>query len=69
MMKVIPKVEISRIIFTYVSDIVVASKRKCTHIEGLAKTFTNMRGAQLKLNSEKCVFDVHKGKVLGAWYR
>jgi hypothetical protein len=31
----------------------------------LAKTFANLRAANLKLNLEKCVFDIHKGKVLG----
>jgi hypothetical protein len=59
------KDQIGRKIFTYVHDIVVASKKKCTHVEDLAKTCANMREAQLKLNLEKCVFTVHKGKVLG----
>jgi hypothetical protein len=31
----------------------------------LVETFTNMRRAGLKLNPEKCVFGVTKGKVLG----
>jgi hypothetical protein len=44
---------------------VVVSKRKCIHIKDLVETFTNMRGAELKLNPKKCVFDMHKGKVLG----
>jgi hypothetical protein len=65
MMKAILKDQIHRNVFTYVDDIVVASKTKCTHIEDLAETFANMRGAQLKLNPEKCVFDVHKEKMLG----
>jgi hypothetical protein len=43
----------------------VASTRKETQIEDLAKTFTNMRKAQLKHNPEKCVFGVRKGRVLG----
>jgi hypothetical protein len=31
----------------------------------LAETFANLRAANLKLNPEKCIFDIHKGKVLG----
>jgi hypothetical protein len=31
----------------------------------LAKTFANMREAKLKLNPEKCVFGITRGKVLG----
>ena len=31
----------------------------------LAETFANMHEANLKLNPEKCVFGVKKGKVLG----
>jgi hypothetical protein len=65
MMKAILKDQIDMNVFTHVDDKVVASKRKCTHIEDLAETFTNMREAQLKLNLDKCVFGVHMGKVLG----
>jgi hypothetical protein len=56
--KVIPKVQIDRVIFTYVDEKVVVSKRKCIHIKDLVETFTNMRGAELKLNPKKCVFDM-----------
>jgi hypothetical protein len=52
-------------VFTYVHDIVVASKRKAMQIDDLAETFTNMCRAHLKLNPEKCVFSIQKGKVLG----
>jgi hypothetical protein len=51
-------------VFTYVHDIVVASKRKAMQIDDLAETFTNMCRAHLKLNPEKCVFSIQKGKVL-----
>jgi hypothetical protein len=43
----------------------VASRRKATQIDDLAETFANIRSAQLKLNPEKCVFGVQKGKVIG----
>jgi hypothetical protein len=52
-------------VFTYVHDIVVASKRKAMQIDDLAETFMNMCRAHLKLNPEKCVFSIQKGKVLG----
>jgi hypothetical protein len=31
----------------------------------LAETFVNLRAANLKLNPGKCMFNIHKGKVLG----
>jgi hypothetical protein len=65
MIKAILKDQIGKNVFAYVDEIVVASKKKCTHIEDLAETFTNMRGAQLKSIPEKCVFGVHRRNVLG----
>jgi hypothetical protein len=52
-------------IFTYVDDIVVASKNKEDHLADLAETFANMREARLRLNLEKCIFGVRQGKILG----
>jgi ribonuclease HI len=52
-------------IFTYVDDIVVASKNKADHLADLAETFANMRDVRLRLNPEKCVFEVRQGKILG----
>jgi hypothetical protein len=57
--------QVGRNIFTYVDDIVVASKSKEDHLADLAETFANMRDAQLRLNPEKCVFGVRQGKILG----
>jgi hypothetical protein len=57
--------QIRRNILAYVDDIVVKSVQRRDHISDLAETFANMRAANLKLNPEKCVFGVHKGKVLG----
>jgi hypothetical protein len=37
-------------IFTYVDDIIVASKSKEDHLADLAETFANMRDARLRLN-------------------
>jgi hypothetical protein len=35
------------------------------HIADLKETFTNLREAGLKLNLEKCIFGVSRGKMLG----
>jgi hypothetical protein len=45
MTKAILKDQIYRNVFTYVDDILVASKNKSTQIEDLPEIFTNMRGA------------------------
>jgi hypothetical protein len=57
--------QIRRNILAYVDDIVVKSVQRRDHISDLAETFTNLRAANLKLNPEKCIFGIHKGKVLG----
>jgi hypothetical protein len=57
--------KIRRNILVHVHDIVVKSVQRKDHISDLAETFANMRVANLKLNPEKCVFGIHKGKVLG----
>jgi hypothetical protein len=57
--------QIRRNILAYVDDIVVMSVQRRDHINDLAETFANLRAANLKLNLEKCVFGIHKGKVLG----
>jgi hypothetical protein len=63
--KTVLESQVGRNIFTYVDDIVVASKNKEDHLADLAETFTNMRDARLCLNPEKCVFGVRQGKILG----
>jgi hypothetical protein len=57
--------QVGRNIFTYVDDIVIASRSKEDHLADLAETFANMRDARLRLNPEKCVFGVRQGKILG----
>jgi hypothetical protein len=57
--------QIWRNILEYVDDIVVKSVQRKDHISDLAETFGNMSAANPKLNLEKCVFGIHKGKVLG----
>jgi hypothetical protein len=50
---------------TYVDDIIVKSTKQENHIADLQEKFTNFRQAGLKLNPEKYVFGVKKGKFLG----
>jgi hypothetical protein len=64
MTKATLKVQVGRNILSYIDDIVVASRKKETYISNLAETFTNIREARLKLNLEKCIFRITKGKVL-----
>jgi hypothetical protein len=65
MMKATLKDQVGRNVLSYIDDIDLASKKKTSYISDLAETFANMREARLKLNPEKCVFGVTRGKVLG----
>jgi hypothetical protein len=56
--------QLRRNILTYVDDIFVKSIQRKDDICDLAETFVNLRAANLRLNPEKCVFGIHKGKVL-----
>lgn len=51
-------------VLTYVDDIFVRSTRQETHILDLQETFSNFWRAGIKLNPEKCLFEVNKGKLL-----
>jgi hypothetical protein len=57
--------QIGRNVLTYVDDIIVKSTKQENHVADLQETFANFRQAGLKLNPEKCVFGVKKGKFLG----
>jgi hypothetical protein len=58
--------QIGRNVLTYVDDIIVKSTKQENHIADLQETFANSRQDGLnKLNPEKCVFGVKKGKFLG----
>jgi hypothetical protein len=57
--------QIGRNVLTYVDDIIVKSTKQENHIADLQETFANFMQAGLKLNPEKCVFGVKKGKFLG----
>jgi hypothetical protein len=64
MMKAALKGQVGRSVLSYVDDIVVASKNKETYISDLVGTFANMCKVRLKLNPEKCIFGITKGKVI-----
>jgi hypothetical protein len=51
-------------ISAYVDDIVMQSKLRQDHIEDLNRAFSNLRNTRLKLNPEKCIFGISKGKLL-----
>jgi hypothetical protein len=60
MIAIVLNPQLRRNILAYVDDIVVKSVQRRDHISYLVETFAN-----LKLNPEKCVFGIRKGKVLG----
>jgi hypothetical protein len=51
-------------ISAYVDDIVMQSKLKQDHIED-RRVFSNLHNVRHKLNPEKCIFGISKGKLLG----
>ncbi|XP_050207702.1 uncharacterized protein LOC126657113 [Mercurialis annua] len=59
------KDQLGKNIEVYVDDIVVKSKGIEDHAGDLAETFEKLKGFNLKLNPEKCVFAVRSGKFLG----
>ena len=46
-------------------DVVVKTKHVKNLVDDLRLTFVNLRAYDIKLNSEKCVFGVPAGKLLG----
>jgi hypothetical protein len=65
MIKIVLGDQLGRNISAYVDDVVVRSKKKEDHIQDLHEMFANLRRHGLKLNPEKCVFGVRRGKLLG----
>ena len=59
---------IGQIIEAYVDDIMVKSKWPNQVIADLEQTFAKLRANDIKLNPEKCVFEVPRGMLLG-FYR
>jgi hypothetical protein len=65
MMKLILGSQLGRNTSAYVDDIVIMSEKEKDHIADLTEIFNNMRRNGLKLNPEKCIFGIQKGKLLG----
>ena len=49
----------------YIDDVVIKTRHIHSLIDDLRLTFTNLRTYDIKLNPEKCVFDVPAGKLPG----
>ena len=65
MSSVVLEHQLRRNVLAYVDAIVVTSSIRSNHVVDLAETFASLRKAGLSLNPNKCIFGVHKGKVLG----
>ena len=50
----------------YVDDVVIKTQQRGDLIADLEETFSNIRAYRMKLNPEKCVFEVPSGKLL--WF-
>ena len=57
--------KIGRTVEVYTDDMVVKSKQEGRHIKDLQGTFEAFRQHKLRLNTEKCVFGIGAGKLLG----
>jgi len=56
---------LGRNVQAYVDDMVVTSSEKNRHVADLEELFVTITKYRLKLNPEKCIFDVEAGKFLG----
>ena len=56
---------IGQIVQVYVDDIVVTTRKEDTLVDDLRKVFAALDVYQIKLNTEKCVFGVPAGELLG----
>jgi len=65
MSSVVLEHQIRRNVLAYVDDIVVTSSIRSNYVADLAETLASRRKAGLSLNPNKCIFGVHKGKVVG----
>src|SRR5688572_15585257 len=57
--------QIGKNLEAYVDDSEVKSKKACNLVSDLEATFANLRKNNIKLNLEKCMFGVSRGKLLG----
>ena len=57
--------KIGRTMEVYIDDMVAKSKREVQHIDDLKEVFEMLRQQKLRLNADKCAFEVGAGKFLG----
>ena len=57
--------KIGRTVEVYIDDMVVKSKQETRHIKDLQGVFKVLQQHKLRLNAEKCAFEVGAGKFLG----
>ncbi|XP_019256310.1 PREDICTED: uncharacterized protein LOC109234699 [Nicotiana attenuata] len=61
------KEQLGKIIEVYIDDTLVKSVKAGDHIDHLKEAFDILRRYKMKLNPEKCAFDVALGKFLGVF--
>ncbi|KAM1387250.1 hypothetical protein ACFX2F_033608 [Malus domestica] len=57
--------QIGKSMEVYVDDMLVKSKHVDQHITNLSENFTILKKYQIRLNPNKCVFDIDSGNFLG----
>ena len=65
MIQTCPKKQIGKTVESYVDDVVIKTKHVESLVDDLRLTFDNLRTYDIRLNSEKCVYGVPAGKLLG----
>ena len=57
--------QLGRNVKAYMDDVVVKSRIKMDLVADLQETFDNLQKYRMKLNPEKCTFEVPLGKLVG----
>ena len=57
--------QMRRNVQVYVDNMLVKSVREDDHLDDLKETFNTLRSYNMKLNPNKCAFEVTTGKFLG----
>ena len=57
--------QIERNVQVYIDGMLVKSQREDDHLNDLKETFNTLRSYNMKLNPNKCAFEVTAGKFLG----
>ena len=59
------KEQIGKMVEVYVNDMIVKSEKQNNHVRDLEEALGMLDKFSMKLNPEKCVFEVRVGKFLG----